>query len=143
MESVIDEQGTRASVHTICSFCGTGCGLVVTTENGRIVQVAGDKESPVSRGETCVKGTQAWGFVQSRQRLTRPLVRKNGKLQPASWEEALGVVADAIVRIKGNYGSDALGCFSSSRATNELNFLAQKFMRQVVGTNNIDSCNRT
>ncbi|MCF8565121.1 hypothetical protein LLE49_10385 [Alicyclobacillus tolerans] len=84
MESVIDEQGTRASVHTICSFCGTGCGLVVTTENGRIVQVAGDKESPVSRGETCVKGTQAWGFVQSRQRLTRPLVRSSAKTASCS-----------------------------------------------------------
>ncbi len=143
MEGNVDTNQQRKTVSTTCSFCGTGCGLVVTAENGVIVGVTGDKKSPVSHGETCVKGSQGWGYVQSERRLTEPLIRKNGKLQPASWDEALNVVAEAISRVKGQYGSDAFGCFSSSRATNEVNFLVQKFMRQVIGTNNVDSCNRT
>lgn len=142
MESVVAKEEQR-SVSTICSFCGTGCGLVVSAENDTIVKVAGDKNSPVSHGETCIKGLQGWGYVQSERRLTQPLVRKNGKLEPATWDEALDAVAKAVHRVEGQYGADAFGCFSSSRATNEMNFLAQKFMRQVIGTNNVDSCNRT
>ena len=128
---------------TICSFCGTGCGLVVTANNGKIVSVVGDKSSPVSHGETCVKGSQAWTYSQSKDRLTYPMVRKNGKLVRATWDEALAVIAAGVQRVQEEHGADAFGCFSSSRATNELNFLAQKLMRQVIGTNNIDSCNRT
>ena len=128
---------------TICSFCGTGCGLSVTAKDGKIVSVVGDKNSPVSHGETCVKGSQAWTYSQSKDRLTYPMVRKNGKLIKATWEEALQAIADGVRKVKAANGSDAFGCFSSSRATNEMNFLAQKLMRQVIGTNNIDSCNRT
>lgn len=128
---------------TICSFCGTGCGLSVTAENGSIVSVVGDENSPVSHGETCVKGSQAWTYSKSKDRLTYPLVRKNGQLVKATWDEALQVIADGVRKVKENYGADAFGCLSSSRATNEVNFLAQKLMRQVIGTNNIDSCNRT
>ena len=143
MESVVSTKDQQTTVHTVCSFCGTGCGLVVTAENGNIISVTGDKNSPVSHGETCIKGLQGWGYVQSERRLTQPLVRKNGKLEPATWDEALDAVAKAVHRVEGQYGADAFGCFSSSRATNEMNFLAQKFMRQVISTNNIDSCNRT
>lgn len=134
---------TATTVSTICSFCGTGCGLSVTAENGKIIKVAGDKNSPVSHGETCVKGLQGWGYAQSKKRLTQPLIRENGKLRPASWDEALSAVAKATRRVRERFGTDAFGLFSSSRATNEMNFLAQKFMRQVIGTNNVDSCNRT
>ena len=74
---------------TICSFCGTGCGLSVTAKDGKIVSVIGDKSSPVSHGETCVKGSQAWTYSQSKDRLTYPMVRKNGQLVRATWEEAL------------------------------------------------------
>jgi len=76
-------------------------------------------------------------------RLTMPLVRRDGILQPASWDEALGLVAGRMSAIKAQYGGDAFGFFSCSKATNEVNFLAQKFMRAVLGSNNIDSCNRT
>ena len=128
---------------TTCSFCGTGCTLQVTVEDGVIVSVQGDKQSPVNRGESCVKGTQAWKSLSSDRRLKQPLVRKNGKLEPASWDEALTAVAEGLLSVRQKHGAKALGCLSSSRATNEVNFLAQKLMRQVFGSNNVDSCNRT
>src|SRR5699024_11155981 len=127
----------------ICSFCGTGCGLTVQVEEGRIRKVRGDKENPTSHGETCIKGAMGWGYVYSEKRLTEPLIRKNGKLESASWNEALELIANRFNDVKNTRGSNAIGCFSSSRSTNELNFIAGKFMRSVIGTNNIDSCNRT
>lgn len=79
----------------------------------------------------------------ARERLTRPLVRRDGALKPASWAEALDLVASRMTAIKAAHGPEAFGCFSCSKSTNELNYLAQKFMRTVIGTSNIDSCNRT
>ena len=76
-------------------------------------------------------------------RLTTPLIRIDGRLQPASWDEALGVVAERLGGIKAQYGGSAIGFFSCSKATNEVNYAAQKFMRAVLSSNNIDSCNRT
>ncbi len=89
--------------------------------------------------------TTTAGFtgIARNTRLTMPLVRRDGILQPAGWDEALGLVADRMSTIKAQYGGDAFGFFSCSKATNEVNFLAQKFMRTVLGSNNIDSCNRT
>jgi predicted molibdopterin-dependent oxidoreductase YjgC len=76
-------------------------------------------------------------------RLTQPLIREGGRLRPASWDEALGRAADGFRRVVADRGPGAVGCFSCSKATNEMNFTAQKFMRTAIGTNNIDSCNRT
>lgn len=81
--------------------------------------------------------------AQRRPRLTTPLVRRDGELRPASWEEALTAAADGLAAVKAAHGGSALGMFSCSKATNETNYLAQKFARSVLGTNNIDSCNRT
>jgi predicted molibdopterin-dependent oxidoreductase YjgC len=81
--------------------------------------------------------------AQRGARLTTPLVRRNGLLQPASWDEALGLVAERLGDIKARYGGPAIGFFSCSKATNEVNYVAQKFMRAVLSSNNIDSCNRT
>ncbi|RKD21781.1 spermidine/putrescine ABC transporter substrate-binding protein [Ammoniphilus oxalaticus] len=130
-------------VNTICSFCGTGCGLTVQVEEEKISRVRGNRDNPSSHGETCVKGALGWGYVYSDKRIKDPMVRKNGELTPVSWDEALDYIAERFNAIKEEHGPDAFGCFSSSRSTNELNFLAGKFMRQVIGTNNIDSCNRT
>lgn len=76
-------------------------------------------------------------------RLTQPLVREGGRLRPASWDEALARAAEGLRDVVARHGPNAVGLFSCSKATNEVNYLAQKFMRSVVGTNNIDSCNRT
>ena len=79
----------------------------------------------------------------SRPRLTQPLVRDHGVLRPATWDEALGRAAAGFRRVRDAHGPDAFGLFSCSKATNEMNYVAQKFVRAVIGTNNIDSCNRT
>lgn len=76
-------------------------------------------------------------------RLTTPLIRKNGQLEPASWDEALDLVAARFGEIRARYGGNGFGFFSCSKATNEVNFIAQKFARVVLSSNNIDSCNRT
>jgi Uncharacterized anaerobic dehydrogenase len=82
-------------------------------------------------------------MVMHLPRLTEPLVRDNGTLRPASWDEALDRAADGFRRVKAQHGGDAIGTFSCSKASNEVNFLAQKLTRVVFGTHNIDSCNRT
>lgn len=76
-------------------------------------------------------------------RLTRPLVRENGRLRPASWDEAIGRAADGFRRVTAEHGPSSFGLFSCSKTTNELNYLTQKFARSVIGSNNVDSCNRT
>lgn len=82
-------------------------------------------------------------MARSYTRLTQPLVRDGDRLRPAPWDEALDRAAAGLRRVREQHGADALGIFSCSKATNEINFLAQKFARAVLGTNNIDSCNRT
>ncbi len=127
---------------TICGFCGVGCGLSITVENGVITKVTGDENNPSSKGEACIKGREGWRHVYTARRLPRPLIRKDGELVPASWDEALDLVANRFMEIKGEYGEDAFGVFSSSRSTNELNYLAGRSVRDVLGNSNIDSCNR-
>ena len=133
--------GTREAT-TICGFCGVGCGLSITVEDGVISKVTGDKSNPSSKGEACIKGREGWRHLYSDGRLTHPLIRKNGELVQASWDEALDLVASKMTEIKDEHGGDAFGVFSSSRSSNELNYLSGKFVRQVLGVSNIDSCNR-
>lgn len=130
-------------VKTICGYCGTGCGLLLEIQNNRIVKVKGDKEAPVNKGQTCVKGAFAYQYVHAGDRLKEPLLRKNGKLTPVSWEEAMQYMADKLAGIKAKWGSDAISLFACARATNETNYVSQKFMRAAIGSNNIDGCNRT
>lgn len=127
---------------TICGFCGVGCGLTIQVEDGVISKVTGEKDNPSSKGEACIKGREGWRHLYNEGRLTRPLVRKGGELVPASWDEALDLVASKMTEIKDVGGGDAFGVFSSSRSNNELNYLAGRFVRQVLGVSNIDSCNR-
>jgi predicted molibdopterin-dependent oxidoreductase YjgC len=136
------EVGGTREVDTICGFCGVGCGLTLEVEDGVIQKVTGEKDNPSSKGEACIKGREGWRHLYSEKRITHPLVRKDGELVPASWDEALDLVASKMSEIKGEHGSDAFGMFSSSRSSNELNYLAGKFVRQVLGNSNIDSCNR-
>ena len=104
---------TARELTTICGFCGVGCGLSVKVEGGVITKVAGDKENPSSKGEACIKGREGWRHLYSDRRLTRPLIRKDGELVPASWDEALDLVAGKMSEIKEEYGPDSFGLFSS------------------------------
>ncbi len=127
---------------TICPYCGCGCNLYLQVEDERVVGVEPSPGHPVNRGMLCVKGWNAHGFVHASDRLTKPLVRRNGALQEASWEEAVGRVADGLLEIRSRHNADALAFLSSAKVTNEENFLFMKMARAVFGTNNVDHCAR-
>ena len=130
-------------VETTCPYCGCGCTLIVhVNKEGRIVKITSDPESPVNRGWLCVKGKFGFEFTHSPDRLTKPLIKENGRFREASWEEALNLVASKLKEIKEKYGPDAIAGLSSAKCTNEENYLFQKFMRAVIGTNNVDHCAR-
>ena len=128
-------------VRTTCSYCGVGCRLDLWMHNGRIVNVTGADAIP-NFGSTCVKGRFGHAYLQARDRLTRPLIRRNGVLLEADWDEALDEVARRLNGIAAEHGPDAIGGLSSATCTNEENYLFQKLMRACVGTNNVDHCAR-
>ena len=131
------------SVSTVCPYCGTGCLIKLDVATDHIVGVRPDFSSPVSRGSLCIKGQFGWEFVHAADRLTTPLIRKNGELQPASWDEAYSLIVKRFSAIKNEYGPDSMVFWSSARATSEANYLMQKLARAVIGTNNVDNCART
>jgi len=129
-------------VETICPYCGCGCTLVLDVRDNRIVQARGEPGLGVNRGLLCVKGRFGHDFINSPQRLTRPLIRRDGELTPVSWDEALDFAARRLDEIRKRFGPDAVGGLSSAKCTNEENYVFQKFMRAAVGTNNVDHCAR-
>ncbi len=129
-------------VQTTCSYCGVGCQIYLHVKNNEIVKVSGVEEAAPNFGSLCVKGRFGYDFVQDLDRLKTPLVRKNGTLQEASWDEALDFISQKLQSIKAKHGPDSIGLLSSARVTNEENYLAQKFARAVIGTNNVDHCAR-
>ncbi len=129
-------------VRTTCSYCGVGCQQELHVKDNRVVQVTGVEDVPPNFGSLCVKGRFGFDFVASPERLTRPLIRDNGALREASWDEALDRVARRLSEIKAGSGPDSIGVLTSARITNEENYIAQKFTRAVLQTNNIDHCAR-
>ena len=127
---------------TVCPYCGTGCMFYLVSDNGRLVGVEPSSSHPVSRGGLCVKGWNAFAFVHHPDRLTTPLIRKNGILTPATWDEALNLVVERLTEIQQRHGADSLMFASSAKATNEENYLLMKLARAVFQTNNIDHCAR-
>ncbi len=132
----------KRTVKTICPYCGCGCTLALNVHDNRIVEVTGQPGLGVNDGLLCVKGRFGFDFVSSDERLTQPLIRRDGTLQPASWDEALDFIAERLGAIKAQHGPDAIGGLSSAKCTNEENYLMQKFIRAVIGTNNVDHCAR-
>ena len=128
-------------VATTCPYCGVGCQLALNVRNDRIVGVTNIADSH-NQGYLCVKGRFGYEFVHSPDRLTKPLIKRNGKFEQASWDEALDLVAEKLGAIKAEYGPDAIAGLTSAKCTNEENYLFQKFVRAVIGTNNIDHCAR-
>ncbi|PLT28824.1 formate dehydrogenase subunit alpha [Peribacillus deserti] len=127
---------------TVCTYCGVGCSFEVWTKDRQILKIEPTHEAPVNGISTCVKGKWGWDFVNSDQRLTKPLIRKNGAFEEATWDEALDLIASKLTEIKEEHGPESIGVIASSKCSNEENFLAQKFARAVIGTNNIDNCSR-
>ena len=128
-------------VRTTCPYCGVGCQLDVAVRKDRIVKVSGAVALP-NNGKTCVKGRFGLDFVDRPDRLRRPLIKRDGKLVEVEWEEALAYTAERLGALKREHGPDAVAGLSSARCTIEENFVFQKFMRAVVGTNNVDHCAR-
>ncbi|MFN8164775.1 MAG: formate dehydrogenase subunit alpha [Bacteroidia bacterium] len=129
-------------VRTVCTYCGVGCNLEVSVLNGKVKSIQAPYNAEVNQGHTCLKGRFAFSFYNHPDRLRTPLIRRNGKLEPASWDEAYDYIAEKLVAIKEKYGPDSIAGISSARCTNEENYLMQKFIRAVIGTNNIDCCAR-
>jgi len=126
---------------TVCTYCGVGCSFDVWTRDRHILKVE-PLEGPANGVSTCVKGKFGWGFVDSEDRLTTPLIREDGKFRKATWDEALSLVARRFTEIKAAHGPDSLAFISSSKCTNEESYLMQKLSRAVIGTNNMDNCSR-
>ena len=130
------------NILTTCVYCGCGCGLYLEVLDGEIVGVIPAKEHPVNQGRLCIKGWNVADFVYHPDRLKTPLIRKNGELVEATWDEALSLVAERLGTIKAESGPNSLAFLSSAKCTNEENYLMQKFARAVIGTNNVDHCAR-
>lgn len=144
-------------VETVCPYCGVGCNITLHVRRNRIIRVT-SKWDTINEGWLCAKGRFGYGFVDHPDRLKRPLIRiapKSSELnnsssithhsslfKEVSWDEALDYIAERLRKIKEKYGPDAIGAMASARCTNEESYLFQKFMRAVIGTNNIDHCAR-
>lgn len=134
-------QGTKKT-RTICTYCGVGCNLEVATVGGKIKSIQAPYEAEANGGHTCLKGRYAFKFYDHPDRLTSPMIKRNGEFEKVTWDEAYDFIADNLNRIKTTNGSDAIAGISSARTPNEENYLMQKFIRAVIGTNNIDCCAR-
>ena len=137
----LKKKDVQRKVVTTCPYCGVGCQMELWIKDDKIVKVKGADSVP-NYGATCVKGRFGLDFVQRPDRLTKPLIRKDGKLVEATWDEALDLVAAKLGAIKKEHGPAALAGLSSAKCTNEENFVFQKFVRTAFGTNNVDHCAR-
>lgn len=129
-------------VRTTCSYCGVGCQMYLHVQDNRVVKITGVEDGPPNYGSLCVKGRFGFDFIHSPQRLTTPLIREKGQLREAGWDEALDLVAQKLGEIKKSHGPDSIGVLTSARITNEENYIANKFTRAALKTNNIDHCAR-
>jgi formate dehydrogenase major subunit len=137
------EETIDKTVTTTCAYCGVGCSLDVHVRNDEVVAIDPTLDGPSNLGHTCVKGRFAHQYARAQDRLTAPMMRRSdGTWKEASWDEALGFVATRLLEIKAKHGPDAIAFISSSRCTNEENYVLQKLARAAVGTNNIDNCSR-
>ncbi len=127
---------------TTCTYCGCGCQLELNVLDNRVIGVTTQMDQGVNQGSLCVKGRFGYEFIGDENRLKQPLVKKNGTFRNATWDEALDMVAEKFLSIRDAHGPDSLAGLTSAKCTNEENYLFQKFMRAVIGTNNVDHCAR-
>lgn len=129
-------------VRTTCTYCGTGCNFSLNVKDDRVVRVTSDFAAPVNKGNLCIKGRYGYDFIHHKDRITTPLIKEGGVFREASWDEALALVTRRFNEIIALHGADKVGGFSSSRCSNEENYLLAKWVRCAVGTNNVDNCAR-
>ncbi len=137
-KSIANTKKTR----TVCNYCGVGCNLDVASAGGEIKGIQAPYDAEVNQGHTCLKGRYAFKFYNHPDRITSPMIKRNGEFEKVSWDEAYDYITDRFKNIRDEFGPDALAGISSARCTNEENYLMQKFYRVAIGTNNIDGCAR-
>ncbi|NNF33453.1 MAG: formate dehydrogenase subunit alpha [Saprospiraceae bacterium] len=130
------------TTRTVCTYCGVGCNLDVSTNGDDIISIQAPYDAEVNHGHTCLKGRYAFKFYNHEERLRSPMIKRNGEFEEVSWDEVYDFIAEKLITYKKKYGADYIAGISSSRCTNEENYLMQKFIRAVIGTNNIDGCAR-
>ncbi len=130
------------TTRTICTYCGVGCNLEVSTSNGEILSIRAPYDAEVNQGHTCLKGRYAFKFYDHPERLNSPMIKRNGEFEKVSWDEVYDYITNKLTGFKKEFGPDSMAGISSSRCTNEENYLMQKFFRAVINTNNIDGCAR-
>jgi len=138
----IDIDEIDRKIRTTCPYCGVGCQLEYWVKDEKIIRVTGVEGVMPNDGRLCVKGRFGYEYLNSSDRLKTPLIKKNGKFVEASWNEALNLISSKFLKIKEKYGNSALAGYASARCTNEDNYIFQKFIRVVFGTNNMDYCTR-
>lgn len=141
-KSTLEGETPTNWTRTTCPYCGTGCEMNVGTHRNQIISMKPVVDAPVNHGHLCVKGRYAFDFVHAADRVTVPMIRTNDVWRPLSWDEAISFTATRLQQIAKEHGPSSIGVLGSARATNEENYLAQKFARVVIGTNNIDCCAR-
>ena len=129
-------------VRTTCGYCGVGCQMYLHIKGNEVLKVTGVEDAPPNYGSLCVKGRFGYNFINSPERLTHPMIKEKGKFRKASWDEALDLVAEKLGSIKEKYGSGSVAVLASAKITDEENYIAQKFARAVLKTNNVDHCAR-
>lgn len=134
----VDFRLPARQVQTTCVYCGVGCGIYLGVRGDQVVGVLADRERSTNKGQLCVKGRFGYKFINHPDRLKTPLIRRDGELEEATWDEALDLVASKFAHSMG----DRFATLASAKCTNEDNFVIQKFARAVMGTNNIDHCAR-
>lgn len=130
------------TVRSVCSYCGVGCEIEIGVRDRKVVGIRPTDHAPVNKGHLCLKGRYAWEYIYADDRVTQPMIRTNNKWEAVSWNEAIDFCAKKLQSILQVYGPDSIGIIGSARATNEDNYLIQKFARTVIGTNNVDNCAR-
>ncbi len=130
------------SVRSTCTYCGVGCQVNLHVKNNEVQHITGRGDAAPNFGSLCVKGRFGFDFIAAKERLKTPLIKENGAFREASWDEAIGLVAERLSAIKAKHGADSLGVLTSARISNEENYVVQKFARAVLKTNNVDHCAR-
>ncbi len=139
---IVDRGQPTSWTRTTCPYCGTGCEMEVGVRDGQVIVARPVLDAPVSKGHLCVKGRYAHRFAHAKDRVTSPQIRTTDGWREATWDEAYEFISVKLKSIRAESGPSAIGVLGSSRATNEENYVAQKFARVVIGSNNVDCCAR-
>ena len=129
-------------IPSVCSYCGVGCGVLFQVMDGKLIETIPMKSNQVNEGKLCIKGWNLHAHVNSENRLKSPLLKINGHFQSVTWKKAIEFASNKLKDIIKKYGPDSVGVLVSAKMTNEENYLAQKFTRACIGTNNVDHCAR-